>query len=53
MIDGGCPSLFEDVDSIIERIHLEIGKGRNGIVYCRGGVGRAGLVLLPPQVWTL
>ncbi len=44
MIDGGCPSSFEDVNSILERIHLEVEKGRNGIVHCRGGVGRAGLV---------
>ncbi len=44
MVDGGCPSSFEDLDIVLDRIDIELKGGGNTVIHCRSGVGRAGLV---------
>lgn len=38
MIEGGCPQTLNEVREAVSRVNIEIYKGDNVLVHCRGGM---------------
>jgi protein-tyrosine phosphatase len=37
MVEGGCPRTLSEVSEAVRRVNVEIYKGHNVLVHCRGG----------------
>lgn len=37
MIEGSCPNTFDEIVEGVKRVNIEMSKGDNVLVHCRGG----------------